>query len=77
MVSACSILMFLVMILSDRVDDVGVGVICMAVASLSRSRWSLEVFVMLLLALSPTIGQAEVVGMRIGIGWILVGRVPM
>jgi len=43
-VSACSIILLLVTIHSDRVDDIFVGgVICMAEMSLPRSRWSLEV----------------------------------
>ena len=44
MVSACSIIPFLVLILSGRVDDVFVGgVFCSPERSLPRSSWSLVV----------------------------------
>ena len=76
MVSTCSIIMFLVMILSLRVDAIFVeGVICRAERSLPRSRWSSVMVWSVLLAFPPTIDIAMVVGLGTEIGWMVVGRV--
>ncbi len=74
MVSACSIILFLVMIISNRVDDVFVGgVICRAETSLPRSCWSSEVvcFVASLISSDNWTSRSCGIGNgnRIDLGW--------
>ena len=78
MVSACSMILFLVFILYGRVVVIFVGgVLCSPERILPRSSWSSEVIVVLLLSFPPTIGLVRVVGLGIEIGWVEVGRVHM
>ena len=66
MVSACSIILFLVVLLSLRVDAIAVGcVICRAERSLPRSRWSSMVICFVAFTFPPTIELARVVGFGI------------
>ena len=78
MVSACSIIMFLVLILSGRVDVVFVGACFVARKGVCRGLFGVQRWaVVLLLSFPPTIGLSRVVGLGIEIGWVLVGQARM
>ncbi len=75
MVLTCSIMLFLVLILSERVGVVFVGSVFVFLRGVCRvllgvGRW----VVVLLFSFPPPIGLAEVVGLGIGTGWVVVGR---
>jgi hypothetical protein len=74
MASACSIIVFIVCILCERVVDVIVEELCCkSETSLSRLCWSSVVFYIVPLAFLPIIVLTGVVESGIGIGWTLGG----
>ncbi len=76
MVYASSMIMFLVMILSERVDNIPVGVCFVWRRGVCRGLGRVQVwFVLLLLTFPPTIGLARAAGLGSGIGWVVVDRV--